>query len=537
MKIEQIQAAAEAQLSCLNDPSTIKIYVGSSMGDANVGRILALFQNEIDRGNLQARIVRTGSFGCYDLEPIVTAKISDSFAVLYNNVDQDSIADLISDLIQGMPGKAKPYCFIGDKRWSGIPHISQLPLFSLQNRIALRNCGWIDPEDIDHYISQGQGYTGLSKALRMSPPDVAGLAIPSVLKSRCGPGCSNIDRWELFAGPERGNSYLICNAIDPNPRSLTSRLLLDSDPHSVLEGMLIAAYAIGASYCAFIVGNRAEDARRLRKALDQMRKYNLLGSNILDSQFCSEIEIKEAELMPAGYWIELLCCWEEKRLSPHMLPAGPFASEFIGKPWLIVNPEMMSSLSAVLRNDKEARTESKVVTLSGSVIHPYTVEVSSEVTLGSIIEILGGGAPNGKTIKAVQIGGPAGPLFAPSALRIPVSYDVVEESGSIEVIDAESDIVDAVRDRFAYLQTQSCGKCVFCREGCLQILTILEDLLENRGKAQDLDLLVALCEEMKTACLCSFGRAVPNPVLSSINLFRAEYEKRFPVPRSPFPVV
>ncbi len=508
------------------------------MADGNANRILSLFQNAIDQGILQTRIIRTGSFGCYDLEPIVMVKIPGSPAVLYKNVTQDSIPDLVCDIIQGVPGKVKPYCLIGDKSRSDVPHISELPLFNLQNRIVLRNCGWIDPEDINHYILQGQGYAGLSKALGMNPPDIAGVVIPTVLKNRGGPGCSSFDRWKLFAGSEKDNGFLICNAIDPNPGSLTSRLLLESDPHSVLEGMLVAAYAIGVAHCAIFVGDRAEDAQRLRRALDQMRRYNLLGSNILDSQFCSEIEIKEGpELMPAGYRMELFRCLEEKRSLPHMLPVCPCFSDLAGKPCLMVNPEMMSSLSAVLRDGKEAGTGSKVVTLSGSVVHPYTVEVSPEMTIESIIGLLGGGASNGKTIKAVQIGGPAGLLIAPSALGVPSDFDGVGESGSIEVIDTESDIVDAVRDRITCLQTQSCGKCVFCREGCLQILTILEDLSENKGKAQDLDLLVALCEEMKTACLCDFGRAIPNPVLSSINLFRAEYEKRFPVPRAPFPVV
>ena len=527
MKIEQIQAAAKAQLSHLNDRSTIQIYVGSSMADANAGRILSLFQNAIDQGALRARIIRTGSFGCYDLEPIVTVKFPGSFSVLYSPVTQDSIPDLVRDLVQGVPGKVKPYCLIGDKSRSDVPHISGLPLFNLQNRIVLRNCGRIDPEDIDQYISQGQGYTGLSKALGMNPPDIAGAVIPTVLKSRGGPGCSSLDQWKRFAGPENGNGHLICNAMDPNPRSLTSRLLLESDPHSVLEGMLIAAYAIGAAHCAVFAGDRPEDAQRLRRALDQMRRYNLLGSNILDSRFCSEIEIKQGpELMPAGYRMELFRCLEEKRSLPHILPACPCLSELVGKPCLIVNPEMMSSLSAVVRDGKEGDAGSKVVTLSGSVVHQYTVEVSPEMTIESIIGLLGGGALNGKTIKAVQTGGPAGPLIAPGALGVPIDFDGVGESGSIEVIDAESDIVDAVRDRITCLQTQSCGKCVFCREGCLQILTILEDVLENRSKAQDLDLLVALCEEMKTACLCDFGRAVPLPVLSSIRLFRNEYERR-----------
>jgi NADH-quinone oxidoreductase subunit F len=496
MKIEQVYAAAEAQLPYLSDLSCIKIF-GSSATDSKTDRIFSLLQSAIDQENLRAKIVRTGSFGYFDLEPIVRVEKPGREAILYTNVTLDGVADLMNDLAKGT---------------SGVPFISELPSFNLQKRIALRNCGWIDPEDINHYILHGKGYAGFSRALSMNPSDL---------------------KWKQFPLAENVYKYLICNAIDPDPRSLTCRLLLESDPHSVLEGMLIGAYAAGASHGIILVEEKSEAFRRLRKALDQMRAYNLLGSNILDSQFCSEIKIiEEPTTLTTGHRMERLRCIEENQPQLHMLPVYPADSEFMGKPVLIVNPEMMSNLAAGCCDSTKGSRKSKVVTLSGSAIHKYTVEVSPETTIRSVLENFGGGVSNGKKIKAVQLGGPLGSFIALNDLNLPVGSDEVGP-GSIEVLDADSGIVDATKNVMAYIQSQSCGKCVFCREGCLQMLTILEDISENKGKPQDLDLLVELGEEMRASCLCAFGRTAPNPVLSSIKLFRNEYER---VPGSEFPV-
>jgi NADH-quinone oxidoreductase subunit F len=506
MNIDQIRATSETQIPYISDPSCIKIYVASSAADSNAAHVCILLQNAINQFNIPAKIVRTGSFGCYDLEPIMMV---DSF--FYNNASPDRVADLVNDLIN---------------KASNAPHISELPWFNLQSRIALRNCGWIDPENIDHYILRGQGYSGLSNALKMNPLDLIETLIPSAFKGRCWPGCSALENWEPAL--EKAGKCLICSAADPDPKSLASRLLLESDPHSVLEGMLISAYAAGASGCFIFLEEKTEAGKRLRKALDQMKKYSLLGSNILDSPFCSEIELRETPAsLVSGHRIELFRCIEENNPPAHMLPDFPAASEFIGKAVLIVNPEMMSSLSAVVRDGMKDGEGSKVVTLSGSIVHNHTVEVASGTTIRSIIANFSGGVSEGKTLKAAQLGSPAGSFVSPDDLDLQIG-----EFSSIDVLDSDSRIINATKDIMSYIQAQSCGKCVFCREGCLQMLTILEDILENRSKPQDLDLLVGLGEEMRTSCLCAFGRAAPIPVLSSIKLFRSE----FSVPGSVFPV-
>jgi NADH-quinone oxidoreductase subunit F len=511
MNIEQVRAAAEAKISHSRGSSCVRIFVGSSVPDSSADRIVSLFQSAIDQGNFRASIVRTGSFGCYDLEPIVRVEKPGLDDILFMNVTPDGVGSLINDL---------------SKATGDIPNISELPLFNLQKRIALRNCGWIDPEDINHYICYGQGYTSLSRALKMNPLNRIETLMRSALKGRGRPGCSAPDKWKAFAEAENADTYLICNAVDPDPGSMTSRLLLESDPHSVLEGMLISACAVRASHCFIYVEEKTEGCRRLRKALDQSRTYNLLGSNILDSQFCTEIEIVEAPAsLITGHRIEMFRCAEEKQPPPHMSPACPGASVFIGKPVLMVNPEMMACLSAVLDHNFNDGKRAKVLTLSGSVEHKHTVEVPVETTIRNIIECFGGGVLKGKAIKAVQLGKPAGVFLAPKDLDLSIEHDGANQNlESIEVMDDDASILDLTKDVMAYIQMQSCGKCVFCREGCLQMLTILEDISETKGKSQDLNLLVELGEEMRTACLCEFGRSAPNPVLSSIRLFRAEYE-------------
>jgi NADH:ubiquinone oxidoreductase subunit F (NADH-binding) len=498
MDIDQVRTAAETRCSYLNDPSCIKIYVASSPGDPDANQFCALLQYAMGQCNLPARIVRTGSFGLYDLEPIL---MTDAFVC--NNANPERVADIVSELIQ---------------KKSNAPHFTELPLLNMQSRVALRNCGRIDPEEIDQYILRGRGYTGLSNALKMSPRDLLQTVIPGALRGRGEPGCSALEKWKSL----KPDKCLICNIIDPDPKSLTSQLLLSSDPHSVLEGMLIGAYAAGASKCLVLLDEAIDAGRRIGKALDQMRQYNLVGRNILDSQYSSEIEIREVPAsLSSGQRIGIFRCLEEESAPAHMLPTFPAAFAFAGKPVLIVNPEMMSSLSAAACNTVG---ESKVLTLSGSVVHNHTVEVPDGTTIGHIIEFFGGGVRNGKTIKAVQLGSPAGRFSSPDSLGDTIRQ-AGELYGSINVVDSDTRILNLAKDIMSDIQAQSCGKCVFCREGCLQLLTILEDISENRNKPQDLDLLVELGEEMRTSSLCAFGRNASIPVLSSVALFRNEYQK------------
>jgi NADH-quinone oxidoreductase subunit F len=532
MNIEQIREAAESESPCLSDKSCIKIYVASSGNNSGADRIFGMFEESLDENGIRGVAIRAGSFGYYDLEPIVVIERPDLYSIFHKNVDADSAAGLIENfLLKDEPVKAGAFCFSGSENTIDAARMSDLPLFNLQRRIALRNCGWIDPGNIHHYVVHGGGYTGLARALSMGPKTFSGELFPSLLDRRLRIGDSTADQWQRFADSEGREKCLICNAMDADPKSVTSRLLLESDPHSVLEGMLIAGHATGASRGILYIAEKAGIARRLRTAADQMRRHNLLGPGILHSDFSFEIEIKYApESFVTGQWVESFRCLEENQPPPRVIPDLTDFDEYRGNAFIITGPEVLSNLSAVLVKDKEETPGSKVMTLGGCAIHKYTVEIPIQTTIRSIIEEIGGGCASGKPAKAVILGGSAGRFIAPNAFDLEARPAGESQAGigpdSIEILDAGSSVVDIVRDIAACIHAQSCGKCLFCREGSLQTLNILEDISDNRGKPQDLDLLTELGKDMKTACLCAFGRNAPDPVLSSIELFREEYEER-----------
>lgn len=550
MNFEQVYVKAESECSYLRNRDCTKIYINSSEDSTAGSCISKTFLAEIDKQGIAAKVIATGSSGYYDLEPIVRIEKPGRPSVLFNNVTPETASILVNDyLISDNPVPDLAFGSIGSDRMDGIPDISKLPLFKLQNRIALRNCGYIDPENINHYILHGQGYSGLAKALQMNPAEVIAELKKSGLRGRGGAGYFTADKWQICHDTEGEEKYVICNAVDADPHSLAARLILESDPHSVLEGMLIAAYAISASRCFICVNARYEQAvKRLTKALEQMREYSLTGNNILDSIFSSEIEIREeADLLVSGEETALLRSIEGKQAKPYVRTVYPAISGLYDKPTLINNLETLSDVSTIFQNGPEwysgFGTEqskgTKVITLSGSVVHKYTVEVQFGTTLQSVVVGIGGGVPNGKNIKAVQFGGPTGVYFNADSMNIGIDYETMEEAGSIigsgvaEVFDSGSCAVEMARDVSYYIQTQSCGKCVFCREGSYQMYDILKGISEYRGRPQDLDLVAGLGEAMATGCICGLGSTAPNPVLSSIKLFGDDYEAHIKGKRCP----
>ena len=551
MNFEQIYSKAESECSYLNDRDCVKIYVSSLMNDLKAQGVFDRFQAEIDKNDINAKVIKTGSLGYYDLEPLVVVEKTGQSSVLYNNVTPEKASELVNDYVTNdNPRPDMAFCSIGRDKMNNVPHPSELPLFNKQDRIALRNCGYIDPENINHYILRGKGYSGLSKALNMSREEVIEELKNSGLRGRGGAGFDTADKWQTCRDVERSEKYIICNAVDSDPRSRAARLLLKSDPHSVIEGILIGAYAVEAAQCIICVNAEYDLAiKRLGNAIEQLKEYNLLGDNILDSSFNCQIEIMELEAsLVSGEETALLRSIEGKQAMPYARPPYPATKGFADMPTLINNLETMSNVSAIFQNGSawyagfgtEQGKGTKVVTLSGSVVHKYTVEVPFGTTLQSIVENIGGGVSNGKGIKAVQLGGPTGVYFVPDFLDIPIDYETIQEAGSmigsgtVEVFDSDSCAVEMTKDILSYLHTQSCGKCVFCREGTYQMSDILEDISEYKGKAQDLDKLIELGEAMKSGCICDLGRTAPNPVLSSIKCFRHEYdvhikEKRCPV--------
>ena len=380
---------------------------------------------------------------------------------------------------------------------------AEVPLFPFERRIALRNRGRIDPTDINDYILRGQGYGGLARCLKMSPASVFA-------------GMAGDERWRACAEAAGDEKYVVGNAVDADPLAQTARLLLESDPHAILEGLLIATYAVGASRCVIAVPDEYQAAvERLNTALAQMRDYSLLGNRILDSDFGVEVEIAQVKrALILDEETALLCVLEGR---PPIPSPRTGAARYRDSPVLVESAETLARLPATINgDDKPAAT--KVITIAGQAAHRYTVEVPLDTTLRTLATVIGGD----ESVKAVQFGGPAGAFYDVSSLDTPIGG--LTGSGTLKVIDAGSCAVEMARDAVAYLQEQSCGKCVFCREGTYQMSVILKDIAEGRGKPSDIDLLIELGEAMKTGSVCDLGSRAPDPVLSGIRLFRSEFD-------------
>ena len=408
-----------------------------------------------------------------------------------------------------------------------------------QVRIALRNCGEIGPGNINHYIGRG-GYSGLVRTLKMAPEEVIEEVGRSGLRERGWDGAPAGKRWQLCfdaAGSEKG---VICNAAEGDPNSLIARTLLEEDPHSILEGMLIGAYATGARLGYVFVNAEDEPALvRLNSALKEAGDHRFLGDHILDSNVNFRIEVKEGTgKLACGDETFLINAIEGKQTMPFVCSSRPPISGLGGNPTLVHQAETWAHVSAVLEKGAEwyagFGTEqsrgTKVFTLSGKVMYPGLIEVPMGTPLREIVYDIGGGIPDGKVLKAMQIGGPTGGYLPASSLDLPVDYEhllaagTIMGSGSILVIDDDACIVDQAKRSLSFIQSESCGKCVFCREGTMQMADILADITEGRGKTHDLDLLLELGEGLKLGSQCDLGRTAPNPVLTAIRYFREELE-------------
>jgi NADH:ubiquinone oxidoreductase subunit F (NADH-binding) len=537
MDLDQIRAKAESRSGYLKDSNCVKVFVASQAENA-AGRMIAdVFQQGVKEKSIKAKIITAGSFGYYDLEPIVLIEKSDNPCILYKNADPKTVPELIDDyLVKNDPRPDLAFCSMGQDKIENIPSADELPLFNLQNRIVLRNCGYSDPENIDHYILRG-GYTGLSNVLNMNQSNAIEEIRKSGLRGRGGAGYPTAAKWQACFEIEE-EKHVVCNAADSNPGTLTARLLLTSDPYSVLEGMLICAYTIGASECILFTDSDYEPAMdTVKTALARMKEYGLLGRHILDSDFSCEIEIRGSQIsLVSGEETALLRSLEDKQAMPYMRPPYPETKGLIEEPTIINNIETFANVTAIFQYGSEKiagiGTENskgtKVVSLSANGSTKCTIEIPFGNSLRHIAEKTSTIADFGR-IKAVQFGGPTGLFFAGDDLDIALDYEAIEGrffmgSGTLDLIDNTVCAVEMAMEKISYLHDESCGKCVFCREGTLQMSSILEDIFKGNGELQDIDMLNEIGEQMKTGCICDLGRRAPNPVLSSMALFPNEYE-------------
>ena len=518
------------------------IYLGAATcGRASgVTALIEPIKEELKKNGIVANVIEVGCIGLCYAEPLVDIVGTDGIRVSYRNVTPEMIPQLIDEhLIKGNPVAALALGVVGDGKLSGIPNLFDLPVLKPQERIALRNCGYIDPENINHYIASG-GYRGLKRALKMSPDEVIEEVKISGLRGRGGAGFPTGLKWQFCRKAPGDEKYLICNADEGDPGAFMDRALLESDPHSVLEGMLIGAYAIGTTMGYIYIRSEYPLAiTRLRIALKAMEDYGLLSDNILGSDFSFHIKVKiGAGAFVCGEETAMLFSIEGRRSVPRSRPPFPANSGLWGKPTNINNVETWANVSAIFNKSgewyagygTEKSKGTKIFALAGKINNTGLIEVPMGIALREIIYDIGGGIPDDKEFKAIQTGGPSGGCLPKAALDLPVDYEQLAAAGSIMgsggmiVTDTDTCMIDIARYFLTFTQNESCGKCVLCREGTMQMLEILNDITQGKGTPGDIERLLELAEAIKAGSLCALGGTAPNPVFTTIKYFRPEYE-------------
>jgi len=529
----------------LGDKAIEKVVVGTgSCGNASGALgVLAMFEAAAKSLGLGYETRETGCIGMCHREPLVELVARDGTRTLYGNVGAAAAKEIIEQHVgQGRP--AAKYAI--DVKAAGNPEHA---FFSKQKRIVLENCGEIDPEKIEDYEAR-EGYAALRKILSaITPAQVIEEIAASGLRGRGGAGFSTGLKWKFARAAQGAEKYVICNADEGDPGAFMDRSVLESDPHRVIEGMVIASYAIGAQrgyiYC------RAEyplALKRLRIAIDQARKKKYLGERILGSAHRFDIEIKEgAGAFVCGEETALIASIEGRRGMPRIRPPFPAQSGLWGMPTNINNVETLANVPWIMRRGAAAFASmgtakskgTKVFALAGDVKRGGLVEVPMGITLREVVEEIGGGTKSGKPVKAVQLGGPSGGCLPARLMDTIVDYDAVTATGAIMgsggmvVMDQDACMVDIARFFIDFTQKESCGKCTFCRIGTRRMLEILTRITEGQGAAGDLELLKELCEGVKEASLCGLGQTAPNPVLTTMRYFREEYEAHIKEGRCP----
>jgi len=516
------------------------------IGAATCGRAagaeetVASLRAEIAANSLQAEVVETGCLGPCSLEPLVIVHKPGAPRLCFGNVGVAEMRQIVKRYVLGNDPCAEwALGSIGDGRVDGIAPLSEHPMMRGQVRRVLANCGHIDPQNVEHYLAR-DGYRGFLRALEIGGDQVVEAVKRAGLRGRGGAGFPTWRKWDTCRQTPAAQRYLICNADEGDPGAFMNRSLIEGDPHAVLEGMLIAAFALGASkgyiYC------RAEyplALARLKAALGQMRELGLLGDAIQGSAFAFDIEIKKgAGAFVCGEETALIASIEGRRGMPQPRPPFPAVSGLWGMPTIIQNVETLANLPLILRNGPEWYAElgteaskgTRSFALAGKVKRTGLIEVPLGTTLRQIVEAIGGGSSDGKPIKAVQTGGPSGGCIAAEKLDLPVDYESLAQAGSIMgsggmiVLDTDTCAVDLAKYFLGFTQTESCGKCPPCRVGTHAMLYLLERIAGGAGKVEDLQRLEDLALTVARGSLCGLGQTAPNPVLTTLRYFRQEYQ-------------
>lgn len=516
--------------------SHVLVCGGTGCTSSGSETLISLLQEELKKNGLEneVAIVKTGCHGLCAQGPVMVIYPD---AIFYSMVKPEDIPEIVSEhLLKGRVVTRLLYVEDGGKAKA----LKDTDFYRLQHRVALRNCGIINPESIDEYIGTG-GYEALGRVLtEMSPDDVIETILASGLRGRGGAGFPTGMKWK-FASGNRGNvqKYVCCNADEGDPGAFMDRSVLEGDPHVVLEAMAIAGYAIGASQGYIYV--RAEypiAVERLNIAIKQAREYGLLGKNIFDSGFDFDIDLRlGAGAFVCGEETALMTSIEGNRGEPRPRPPFPAVKGLFASPTILNNVETYANIPQIILNGAEwfasMGTEkskgTKVFAVNGKINNTGLVEVPMGTTLRTIIEDIGGGIPNGKKFKAAQTGGPSGGCIPAEHMDIPIDYDNLISigsmmgSGGLIVMDEDTCMVDIAKFFLQFTVDESCGKCTPCRVGTKRLLELLEKITDGRGTLEDIDKMEELCYYIKDNALCGLGQTAPNPVLSTLRYFRDEY--------------
>jgi NADH:ubiquinone oxidoreductase subunit F (NADH-binding)/(2Fe-2S) ferredoxin/Pyruvate/2-oxoacid:ferredoxin oxidoreductase delta subunit len=518
----------------------LMLCAGTGCVSAGTFRIKDALEKEVARHNLQDEIqlVLTGCNGFCAQGPIMTVQPE---GIFYNNLTEKDIPHLVEEhFLKGRP--VRKLMFTPPEKKEPVPIMKDIGFFSKQRLIALRNRGLIDPEVIDEYIAR-DGYKALAKTLTsMKPEDIIREIKESGLRGRGGAGFPTGRKWEICRQQilqQKQSGYVVCNGDEGDPGAFMDRSIVESDPHSVLEGMIIGAYAIGACHGYIYIRNEYPLAvKRMLIAIDQAREYGLLGGDILGCGFDFDVTLQRgAGAFVCGEETSLIASLEGRSPEPRQRPPFPAQSGVWGKPTNINNVETWATVPEIISKGSrwfsgigtETSKGTKVFSLVGKVKNTGLVEVPMGITLREVVYDIGGGVIGDKKLKAVQTGGPSGGCIPERLIDIPIDYERLTEAGSIMgsggmiVMDEDTCMVDVARYFLDFLRGESCGKCTSCREGIEVMYEVLQNICDGKGKESDIGMLEELAYAVKFGSLCGLGGTAPNPVLSTIRYFPDEY--------------
>ncbi|GLI53884.1 NADH-ubiquinone oxidoreductase-F iron-sulfur binding region domain-containing protein [Thermodesulfovibrio yellowstonii] len=564
MKIKTLEDLNKVKKKGLNKifPNKPKISVGvATCGIASgANEIYNAAKNYVEENNLDVFLTKTGCIGYCRNEPIVNISLPNSPILIFHKISESDVPGLLEALINGKLIHEKALCrietwdhitsqIVYDYGFEDIPSYWNIPFFKHQNKIVMRNCGLINPEDIEEYIAVG-GYYALYKALKeMTPQQIIEEVKISGLRGRGGAGFPTGTKWEIAAKAESAEKYIICNADEGDPGAYMNRNEIESDPHMLIEGMLIGAYAIGARQGIIYV--RAEypmAIQRLQIAINQAQEYGILGDNIFGTDFSFNIIIaKGAGAFVCGEETALIASVEGMAGRPRPRPPFPVEKGLWGMPTVINNVETWCNIPVIIMKGgqwyskigEERNSGTKVFSLVGKVKNVGLVEVSLGSPLSKIVYEIGEGGINGKKIKAVQIGGPSGGCVPETLFDTSVDYEHLKEvgsimgSGGIVVMDEDSCMIDTAKFFLNFTSDESCGKCLPCREGLIELYRLVDKIAEGKASKEDIILIEQLCETIQKTSLCGLGQTAPNPVITAFKYFKEELDSHMEQKRCP----